>query len=134
MTYFSDRGYIFINGVELGFVKDISWSIDESVAVVSTMARNKRDAGYKQGNKKVSGSFSLEVPDNKAQIDLAFLYGQDVSMICTLGNGERHSLLGVAQNSQDLNASVGETGKSIKFTALDAVNENGPAVNAGIGF
>lgn len=132
-TFFADRGFVTINGVELANLKSVRWTIDEAISVVSTMSRNRIDAGFKKGNKKISGTMELEVPDTKAQIDLAFAYGQEVNVICTLGNGERHQLIGLVQNSQDLNGSVGETSKTINFMALNAVNENGPAVNSDIG-
>jgi hypothetical protein len=133
--FYADRGFVTINGVELGNLKSVKWMIDEAVTAVETMTRNKRAAGYKQGNRKVSGSFELEVEDQKGQIDLAFQYGNDVTIICQLGTaGERWQLKGLVQNSQDLSGSVGEAGKTIAFTCLDAVNENGPGVNAQAGF
>lgn len=132
-TYFADRGYAIANGVEIAHLKNIRWTVDESLSRVETMTRNRRTAGYKKGNRKVSGSFELEVPDDKPQIDLSFNYGKDFSVIATLGNGERHQLIGLEQASQDLNGGVGESGKSIAFEAIDAINEGGPAVNASIG-
>lgn len=134
MNFYADRGYAFINGIEAPNVKSIKWTVEESVTRVDTMTRNKRSSGWKKGNRKVTGSFELEVPDDRPQFDLAFQYGQDVTIVATLGNGERHSLKGIVQTSQDLSGSVGETSKTINFEAIDAVNENGPAVNAGIGF
>lgn len=133
-TFFADRGFVTINGVEAVHVKSVRWTIDDAISRVDTMTRNKRSAGYKKGNRKVSGSFELEIPDQQAQIDLAFQYGQDIAVICSIGeNGERHSLIGLVQTTQDLSSSVGEASKTINFEALDAVNEKGPAVNAAIG-
>lgn len=131
--YYADRGFVTINGVELADLKSVRWTVDEAVSVVQTMSRDYRNKGYKKGNRSVSGTLELETPNDKAQIDLAFQYGQEVNVICTLGNGERHQLLSIVQNSQDLSGSVGDTSKTINFVALDAVNENGNAVNADIG-
>lgn len=134
-TFFADRGHIIINGVEIANVKSAKLTIDESVSVVSTMTSTKRDAGYKQANKKVTGSMELEIPDQKAQIDLAFQYGNDVSAIFQAGAaGDRYLVKGMVQNNQDLSTSVGDATKTIAFTALDAVNENGPGVNSQAGF
>lgn len=132
-NYFADRAFIAVNGKELVHLKSAKWTVDEGISRVETMTRNKRTAGYKKGNKKVSGSFEFDVQDDKAQIDLAFAYGNDVTIIATLGGGERFQLVGVVQTTQDLSGSVGETSKSINFEALDAINENGPAVNSDIG-
>lgn len=132
-TYFADRAFIAINGKQLVHLKTAKWTIDEGIQRVETMTANKRTAGYKKGNKKVTGSFELDVEDTKAQIDLAFAYGNDVTIVATLGGGERYQLIGVVQTTQDLSGSVGETSKSINFEALDAINESGPTVNADIG-
>ena len=134
-TFFADRGTLFANSKELAFVKSVKLTIDESITRVDTMSRDYRSAGYKKGNRKVSGSFEVEIPDQKAQIDLAFLYKNDITMVAAFGtNGERFTLIGIVQTSQDLNGGVGDTGKSISFEAIDAVNENGSSVNAVIGF
>lgn len=134
-TYFADRGYLTINGVEVANIKSIRFTKDEAVTVVSTMARNKRDAGYKQGNLKVTGSFELEIEDQRPSIDLAFQYGNVVNAIVQVGTaGDRYLLSSLVQNNQDISTSVGESTKSINFTALDAVNENGPGVNSILGF
>ena len=133
-TFFADRGTLLVNGVAVAHVKSLKYTIDEAIQRVDTMTVNKRSAGWKKGNRKVSGSFELEIPDQKAQIDLAFSYGQDISVVAQIGTaGERHSLLGLVQTAQDISSSVGDASKAINFEALDAVNENGPAVNAAIG-
>jgi hypothetical protein len=134
VNYYADRGFVSINGREKANVKSIKWTVDESLARVDTMSRDRRSAGWKKGNRKVTGSMELEVLDSKAEIDLAFKYGQDVDVVCSLGtNGERWKLIGLEQSSQDLTGSVGDAGKSISFECVDAVNENGAAVNADIG-
>jgi len=135
VNFYADRGFVTVNGVEVGDLKSLKFTKDESVTVVETMTRNKRSAGFKQGNLKVTGSLEMEIQDQKAQIDLAFQYGNEVNVIFHVGtSSERYSLLGLTQNSADLNASVGETSKTINFMALDAVNENGNSVNSAIGF
>ncbi|RYZ86064.1 MAG: hypothetical protein EOP06_15180 [Proteobacteria bacterium] len=52
--FFADRGTIFINSREVAHAKSLKLTIDESVTVVDTMTKNKRSAGYKKGNRKVS--------------------------------------------------------------------------------
>lgn len=134
VNYYSDRGFVSINGVEKANVKSVKWTIDESIQRVDTMSRDRRSAGWKKGNRKITGSFELEVPDQRAEIDLSFTYGQDITVICSLGtNGERWSLIGLVQTTQDMSGSVGEGMKTINFEAIDAINENGPAVNSEIG-
>lgn len=129
---FSDRGFITINGVEAMHVKNISVSKDEGLQVVNTMTRNRRSAGFKKGNLSVSGSLEFDIPADKAQLDLAFNYGNDINVVFEFG-GERHQAIGLEQSSAALSGSVGDSSKSISFLALDLVNENGPAVNSGIG-
>lgn len=132
--FFADRGFLIVNGVQVAHVKSLKYTIDESISRVDTMTANKRSAGWKKGNKKVTGSFELEIPDQSAQIDLAFAYGNEISVIAQIGqSSERHSLLGLVQTNSDISSSVGDATKSINFEAQDAVNENGPAVNAVIG-
>jgi len=134
-NFYADRGFLTINGVQKQNIKSIKWTVDESLTRVETMTANRRTAGYKKGNRKITGSIELEVPDDKAEIDLAFLYGQDVNAICQLGNsGERWTLKGLAQSNQDYSGSVGDASKTINFEAIDAVNEGGPGVNAVIGY
>ena len=132
---YADRGFLYVNGILTANIKSIKVTIDESVTVVDTMTANKRSSGFKQGNRKVSGSFDLEVEDQRPSIDMAFLYGQDVSVIFQMGTaGDRWQLTGLTQGNQDMSTSVGDSGKTINFMALDAINENGPTVNAQIGF
>jgi hypothetical protein len=134
-NFYADRGFVTINGKAKVNLKSVKWTIDESVTRVECMTADRSTSGYKKGNRKISGSMELEIPDNKAEIDLAFLYGNEVGIICSLGeNGERHSLSGIVQTKADFNGSVGEASKTIDFEARTAVNENGPAVNSQIGF
>jgi len=134
VNYYADRGFLFVNGTEKANLKDIKWNVDESLQRVDTMSRDRRSSGWKKGNRKVTGSFTLEVPDQKAEIDLSFKFGQAVTVICSLGTkGERWQLLGLEQSSQDFSGSVGDASKTINFEAIDAVNENGSAVNSEIG-
>jgi hypothetical protein len=131
-NYYADRGTLVINGVEVANVKTLKFTIEESISRVDTMTKNHRTSGYKKGNRKVSGSFELAIPDQKAQLDLSFLYqGNDISVSCKVGqNSESYTLIGLVQTNSDLSASVGETSKTINFEALDAVNEGGAGVNS----
>lgn len=134
-TFYSDRGFVSINGLPKVNLKSVKWSIDESISRVETMTADHSTAGYKKGNRKITGSFELEVPDQKAEIDLAFQYGNEVSIVCSLGNAsERWTLAGVVQTAQDFSGSVGDASKTINFEARTATNENGSAVNSQIGF
>jgi hypothetical protein len=134
-NFYADRGSVFVNGVAWANIKSMKWTADAAVSVVETMTANKVSPGYKQGNQKVSGSLELAVPDVGSVPDLAFLYGQDVTIICQLGSaGDRHTLKGVAQNNRDNQASVGDAGTTLAFTALQDVNEGGPGVNSVLGF
>jgi hypothetical protein len=133
--FFADRGFVTINGLPKVNLKSVKWNVDESVTRVETMTADHSTAGFKKGNRKITGSMELEVPDQKAEIDLAFQYGTEVSIIASLGNsGERWTLQGIVQTSQDFSGSVGDASKTINFEARTAVNENGPAVNGQIGF
>ena len=135
-TFYADRGFVTFNGREVANLKSVKWTIDDSVTRVDTMTRNRRSSGWKKGNRKVTGSFEFDVPDNQPQPDLSYLYGQDgVNVITQLGtNSERYSLLDFVQTTMDHTGSVGDTGKTINFEARDCVNENGEAVNAIVGF
>lgn len=133
--FYADRAFVTINGVQKLNLKSVKWTVDEAVTRVETMTADRTTAGFKKGNRKCTGSMELEVPDNKAEIDLAFQYGNEVAIICQLGtNGERWTLSGIVQTTQDMNGSVGEAMKSINFEARVAVNEGGPAVNSQVGF
>lgn len=129
--YYADRGSFIVNGVELADVKSIKFTIEESISRVDTMTKNHRTSGYKRGNRKVSGSLELAIPDQKAQIDLSFAYqGNDISVSCKAGqNSESFTLIGLVQTNSDISSSVGESSKTINFEAIDAVNEGGTAVN-----
>jgi hypothetical protein len=134
-TFYADRGFVTINGVQKVNLKSCKWTVDEAVSRVETMTADRTTAGFKKGNRKCTGSMELDVPDSKAEIDMAFLYGQEVSIVCQLGtSGERWTLSGVVQTNQDMSASVGEAMKSINFEARTASNEGGPAVNSQIGY
>jgi hypothetical protein len=134
-TFYSDRAFVTINGTEKANLKSVKWTIDDAVTRVDTMSRDHRSVGWKKGNRKITGSMELDVPDTKAEIDLSFLYGQPVDIVCTLGSsGERWTLRGLVQTTQDYSGSVGEASKTINFEALDAINESGAAVNAIVGF
>ena len=134
-NYYADRGTLLINGIAALHVKSLKFTIDEAITVVNTMTANKRSSGYKQGNRKISGSFELEIPDQQAQLDLSFAYAtNDISVTAMIGkSAEKYSLIGLVQTNQDLSSSVGETAKTINFEALDAINQGGPAVNAPVG-
>jgi hypothetical protein len=129
---FADRAFITVNGFELVHCKSADLEQDEALAVVDTMTRNHRSAGYKQGNKKISLSLELEVESLKAQLDLALANPDaDVQVVYELG-GERVICTGVRQASSSMRGSVGDGSKSLKLVALDAVNENGTSVNSDI--
>lgn len=129
---FADRGFVTINGFEAVHLKSAELDIDEALARVSTMTRNRRDAGYKYGNRKVSISAEFDIEADKAQIDLALAdKGADIRIVFEVG-GERYTTTGVAQGRQTLRASVGDGSKSANFEALDCTNENGTSVNTGI--
>jgi len=129
---FADRGFLTANGFELAWVKDIDAEIDDAVAIVDTMSRNHRSAGYKQGNRKASVSATLEIEALKAQVDFSLADPTvDVTLVFEVG-GERWTLSQMRQATQSMKASVGDGSKSLKLLALDAVNENGTSVNTGI--
>jgi hypothetical protein len=134
--FYADRAYLFFNGIEVANLKSLKVTIDDSVTRVDTMSRDRRSAGWKKGNRKVSGSFEFDVRDDQAQPDLSYLYGQQgVNAVFQMGTkSERFSLIDVVQTTSDYTASVGETGKTINYEARDCVNENGVSVNQIIGF
>ncbi len=136
VNFFADRGYATVLGRELALLKSIKWTVDDSVTRVDTMSRDHRSAGWKRGNRKVTGSFEFDVRDDQPAPDLSFLFGKEgVNIVTQLGsNSERWSLVDVVQTTQDYSGSVGETGKTINFEARDAINENGVAGNTIAGF
>lgn len=131
--YYADRGFITINGFEAFAVKDINIDVDDKITQVDHMTKNYRGSGFKRGNRSVSISLGLDIPEKKAQLDLALVDpAKQVNLVCTIG-GERHQAIDVVQPSFNLSASVGDAGKKINLVALDLVNEKGQAVNADIG-
>lgn len=133
MKLFADRGAITINGFEAFYVKDISIDVDDKITQVDHMTKNYRGSGYKRGNRSVSIALSLDIPEKKAQLDLALADpSKQINLVTTIG-GERHQAIDLAQSSFNLSASVGDASKKINLLALDLVNEKGQAVNADIG-
>jgi len=129
---FADRAFITINGFETAHVKTSNLKSSESLSRVSTMTRNRRDPGYKRGNKSIQISLTLEIEQQKAQIDLAIADPTaDVQLVYECG-AERYNALGLAQSEMTLDGSVGDANKQITLEALDLVNENGTSVNADI--
>ena len=134
MKLYADRGQLLINGKQAMDLVSIDLNIDEAITVKETMTANKISLGYAKGNKKVSGSFGLAIPDDQAQLDLAFKYGSEISVVALFGaNSERYNITGLVQNTQALKSGVGSADKTINYLALDAVNEGGPAVNSPVG-
>jgi hypothetical protein len=126
--FFADRAFITVNGFELVHLKSARVQIDENLRRVDTMTRNYRSAGYKRGNKHVRLSIEVEIPADKAQIDLALKQqSQDANMVFELG-GERYAATGLEQASQTMQSQTGDGSKSIELEALDIVNENGTSV------
>lgn len=136
VNFFADRAYATMNGREVALLKSIKWTVDDAVTRVDSMSRDRRSAGWKRGNRKVTGSFEFDVRDDQPQPDLSFLYGKDgVNITMALGSkSERWSLIDIVQTTMDYTGSVGETGKTINFEARDCVNENGESVNSIIGY
>ncbi|MFV8250246.1 hypothetical protein [Bdellovibrio bacteriovorus] len=131
--FWADRATVEVNGFELVGVKDFGCNVNENVTQVDHMAKNYRGAGFKRGNRTVSGSFTLDVPEKKAQIDLAVADKSKIVNIVFYYGGERHQVVNLTQQSVDHTASVGDANKKINFIALDCVNERGQAVNADVG-
>lgn len=129
---FADRAFLTVNGFELAHLKTANLSVSEGLSRVSTMTRNRRDAGYKHANKSIQIDAELEIEANRAQVDLALANPTaDIRVVYEAG-GERYIATGVAQSSMDLRGSVGDASKSLKLEALDCTNENGTPVNTGI--
>lgn len=129
---FADRMFFEINGFEAVHCKSGRVSTNENLTRVDTMNRKRRSAGYKRGNKHISLSLDLDIEENRAQIDLAVKDPSvDIRLVAICG-GERYTCTGVAQSSMEMNASVGDSGKSLSLEALDIVNENGTSVNVDI--
>lgn len=131
-NFFADRGTVLLNSKELAFCKSVKVTIDESISQVDHMSSDYIGSGYKRGNKKVTGSFELDIPITAAQIDLAIKNGQQVALAFIFG-GEKYTVKDMVQSSQDLTGSVGEAGKTINFMALNCINENGQITNSTYG-
>jgi hypothetical protein len=129
---FADRAFLTINGFEALHVKSSNLQCSENMARVSTMTRNRRDAGFKFGNRSIQITAELEIEADRAQIDLALAKGTvDIGLVYECG-GERYTATGIRQGSFSLQGSVGEGSKSLNLEALDLVNENGSSVNTDI--
>ncbi len=129
---FADRGFLEINGVFITHLTTATVSVNQNLSRVSTMTRNRRDAGYAKGNLGVQLSLELAIERLRPQIDLA-LADDDAELTAVFEvGGERYTVLGLAVSDTSVTASVGSTSKSMNLEGLDVVNENGNSVNAGI--
>jgi hypothetical protein len=131
-NFYADRGIVTINGKELTACKSVKCTVDDSVAQVDHMSSDYRGSGFKRGNRKVSGSFELDIPQLAAQIDMAIKLGQSVAVTLTVG-GDKGTIKDLVQSSQDISASVGDAGKTLNFMALDYVPENSAVANSTYG-
>jgi hypothetical protein len=126
---FADRMFFEINGFDPIYVKTGNISRSQNVSRASHMTRNRRDSGFKQGNLGVRASLSLEIPSDRAMLDLALADPtKDVNLVAECG-GERYTCKDGIESDMTLHGSVGDAGKDINLEFLDCVNENGTSVN-----
>jgi hypothetical protein len=126
---FADRAFIEINGFDPIYLKTANMSRTQNLTRASHMTRNRRDSGFKQGNLGVKVSLSLDIPSDRAILDIGLADPtKDVNLVFEAG-GERYSCKDGAESDMTLHGAVGDAGKDINLEFLDCVNENGSSVN-----
>lgn len=129
---FASRAFLTINGFESLHLKSCNLKVAEGLARVSTMTRDRSDAGYKYANRSIQIAAVFEIEDARAQIDPAIADPtKEIGMVFECG-GERYVAGGIKAGDMGIDSSVGDASKSINFEALTLVNENGVAVNTDI--
>ena len=122
---YADRAFIEINGTEVADVESLDLTVSESLSRVETMTRNKRSAGFRKGNKVVNGSFTLAVESDRSQVNLGLKDPSSTANLAFTMGGERFSVIDVEEAEMSHSGSVGNATKTIRFEALDVVDENG---------
>ncbi|MGZ3316858.1 MAG: hypothetical protein ACXU95_06110 [Isosphaeraceae bacterium] len=126
---FADRAFIEINGFDPIYLKTANMTRSQNLTRASHMTRNRRDSGFKQGNLGVKVSLSLDIPNDRAILDIGLADPtKDVSLVFEAG-GERYTCKDGAESDLTLHGAVGDAGKDINLEFLDCVNENGSSVN-----
>lgn len=126
---FADRAFFEINGFDPIYVKTGSVTRTQNLTRASHMSRNRRDSGFKKGNLGVKASLSLDIPSDRAMLDLALADPtKDVNLVMEAG-GERYTCKDGAESDMTLHGAVGDAGKDLNIEFLDCVNENGSSVN-----
>lgn len=129
---YASRAFVEINGFEAVDCKTATLTINENMSRVSTMSRDRNDAGFKYGNRSIQVKLGLFVQGDRAQIDVALAdESKDVNVVFIAG-GERYTVKDCRQGEMDLDGSVGDLSKNITLEGLQAVNENGTPVNLDI--
>jgi hypothetical protein len=126
---FADRAFVEINGFDPIYLKTANMSRSQSVNRASHMSRNRRDSGFKKGNLVVKVALSLDIPEDRAILDIALADPtKDVNLVFEAG-GERYTCKDGIEADMTLHGAVGDAGKDINLEFLDCVNENGSSVN-----
>lgn len=126
---FADRMFFEINGFDPIYVKTGNVTRNQNQTRASHMSKNRRDSGYKKGNLQVKAAISLDIPEEKAILDIGIADPtKDVNLVVEAG-GERYTCTGGSESDMTLHGAVGDAGKDINIEFLDMVNENGASVN-----
>ncbi|MGZ3686701.1 MAG: hypothetical protein ACXWPM_00040 [Bdellovibrionota bacterium] len=126
---FADRAFIEINGFDPIYLKTANMSRNQALTRAEHMSRNRRSSGFKQGNLGVKVALSLDIPSDRALLDVALADpSKDVNLVFEAG-GERYTCKDGAEADMTLHGAVGDAGKDLNLEFLDCVNENGSAVN-----
>lgn len=129
--FFADRIFIAANGFEVAHLTKCDITRTRNLQRKETMSRNRRTAGYTEGNLGVKISAECAIERLAAQIDFYLMSGADISIVAECG-GDRYIVKGVQESEMRLSGSVGDGSKSFELEGLDIVNENGTSVNADI--
>ena len=122
---YADRAFIEINGTELAGAENVDLNVNENLTRVDTMTRTKRAAGYRKGNLVVNGSFTLAVESDRPQVNLALKDPSLTANLAFIMGGERFSVIDVEQAEMSHSGTVGNATKTIRFEALDIVDDTG---------
>jgi len=122
---YSDRGRMYVNGVELVDVQSVTVNLNDATKVVPTMTVDRRNKGWTRGNREITFTCEIAVQDalSSAKLENIDYDSQDVSMLFQQG-ADKYLLKSICVNTMSQSASgVGTEGKKqFSFFALDMVD------------
>lgn len=122
---YADRARVYVNGVELLDVQDITVNLNDSTKMVPVMSSDRRNRGWTRGNREVTVTFSVAVQDKLASAKLENIDydSQDVSLLFQQG-ADKYLVKSYCHNTMSQTASgVGtEAKKQYSGMAVDLVD------------